>query len=475
MESCPQCGRDLDMEELGILPEAYELAEEEVPEAEVPKPTKPMIRKEIKREVMTAFSPEAAYFIYIPGKTNESEIKQYLDGYFKSRKTGREGTNDALQDVNIFISLNAAKKMLDHCYSKGREKEVMGLIIGETFEDKEKNKIFSVARDVATSDLDASEVDVRFQNFEKLFEHLEELDYDYQILGWYHSHPDYSSFMSPTDVDTNRRMFKLPYQYAVVIDPIRFDMKAFTHDRLRKKKAKELPFAIFSYDKYKKWSGPGAQQNGEALTANKPLIRNEVKHEIKELDTPPQRAYLNYLPGVTHDKDIRAYLEEFYNNKKIGKAVLTDGLGTEVTKFIEIGAARKMLDHCFKYRDSHEVMGLILGKRYQYKDRVLSIGRDVATSELEANAVNVRFESFEKLFHQLDNLKYEYQILGWYHSHPGHTCFMSDTDVDTQKRMFIHPYQFALVIDPVHFDVKGFTLDQRSKKNVKACGFAFIE
>jgi proteasome lid subunit RPN8/RPN11 len=120
-------------------------------------------------------------------------------------------------------------------------------------------------------------------------------------------------------------------------------------------------------------------------------------------------------------------------------------------------------------------MGLILGKRYQYKDRVLSISRDVATSELEANAVNVRFESFEKLFHQLDNLKYEYQILGWYHSHPGHTCFMSDTDIDTQKRMFIHPYQFALVIDPVNFDVKGFTLDQRSKKNVKACGFAFIE
>ena len=154
---------------------------------------------------------------------------------------------------------------------------------------------------------------------------------------------------------------------------------------------------------------------------------------------------------------------------------MTDGLGTEVTKFIEIGAARKMLDHCFKHRDSHEVMGLILGKRYQYKDRVLSIGRDVATSELEANAVNVRFESFEKLFHQLDNLKYEYQILGWYHTHPGHTCFMSPTDIDTQKRMFKHEHQHAVIIDPVNLDIRAYQIDPKNDKEAIERGFAFVK
>ena len=65
--------------------------------------------------------------------------------------------------------------------------------------------------------------------------------------------------------------------------------------------------------------------------------------------------------------------------------------------------------------------------------------------------------------------------MGWYHSHPGHTCFMSGTDVLTQQRMFKLPYQHAFVIDQVNNDMKCFILDQTNKKKVKSRGFAIIE
>jgi proteasome lid subunit RPN8/RPN11 len=40
-------------------------------------------------------------------------------------------------------------------------------------------------------------------------------------------------------------------------------------------------------------------------------------------------------------------------------------------------------------------------------------------------------------------------IVGWYHSHPGLTAFFSDTDRQTQRAFFNHPYSVGWVIDPV--------------------------
>jgi proteasome lid subunit RPN8/RPN11 len=209
---------------------------------------------------------------------------------------------------------------------------------------------------------------------------------------------------------------------------------------------------------------------------SKPMIRSEVKQEREKLSKIPSKSYLSYIPGVTDDKDIKDYLTEYFKTNKTGHPTAIEGIGTEIQMLVTVAAAKKMWDHCFKFRDVKEVMGLLIGKVYDYnEDKTISIARDVVTSDLDATVVNVKFDSFEKLFEQLDDLKYDYQIMGWYHSHPGHTCFMSSTDVLTQQRMFKLPYQHALVIDPVNNDMKCFILDQTNKKKVKARGYAIIE
>jgi len=228
LRTCPQCGKEIDTDGLGLKPSE--------------KKKKPMIRAETKREIEERTPPRNAYFTFVPGKTAEKDLKTYIEGSMKDKKIGEALAEDNLKFARLFVSKESARIMLDHCYEKGKVKEVMGLMIGETF--KYNEEIFSLVKNIVTSDLDATEVNVKFDSFDKLFDQLDQIDYDYQIIGWYHSHPDYSSFMSPTDADTQARMFKHAYQYAVVIDPIRYDMNAFISDLSRKSKVREKPFAI---------------------------------------------------------------------------------------------------------------------------------------------------------------------------------------------------------------------------------------
>jgi len=41
------------------------------------------------------------------------------------------------------------------------------------------------------------------------------------------------------------------------------------------------------------------------------------------------------------------------------------------------------------------------------------------------------------------------RIVGWYHSHPGHGLFLSQTDLDTHMQFYqFSPYAVSLVVDP---------------------------
>ena len=47
------------------------------------------------------------------------------------------------------------------------------------------------------------------------------------VIGWYHSHLDIGCFMSPTDIATQNGLFGGECGFALVIDPVRKEMKVF--------------------------------------------------------------------------------------------------------------------------------------------------------------------------------------------------------------------------------------------------------
>ena len=128
--------------------------------------------------------------------------------------------------------------------------------------------------------------------------------------------------------------------------------------------------------------------------------------------------------------------------------------------YISQDAFDKMMKQCAIFAKRHlEAMGYLVGDYCRWKNKEYTIIEDAVTSDLETTSVSVHFQAFEKAFDHLDKIDFDYVIVGWYHSHPGHGCFMSQTDISTQKRMFNKPFHSAIVIDPINKEFKVYKMN----------------
>ena len=131
--------------------------------------------------------------------------------------------------------------------------------------------------------------------------------------------------------------------------------------------------------------------------------------------------------------------------------------------YIEAGAFRKMMGHCARLGNNNlEAMGFLMGDEYTFEGYRHTVVEDVVTSELDSSAVSVKISDFSPMFEEMHNMEKagkNYILVGWYHSHPGHTCFLSAMDISTQRRMFKEDYHVAVVVDPINLELKSFKLD----------------
>jgi len=130
-------------------------------------------------------------------------------------------------NADLFVSEVAISEMLDHAEKGASENaEVMGLLVGHVYKDDKG--IYAEADKSVTARLHADEVSVRFDHSDmiRLFDALDDLDFEYMIVGWYHSHIGIGCFMSETDIQTHSSVFG-ESGFAVVIDPIKEELKVF--------------------------------------------------------------------------------------------------------------------------------------------------------------------------------------------------------------------------------------------------------
>jgi proteasome lid subunit RPN8/RPN11 len=198
-------------------------------------------------------------------------------------------------------------------------------------------------------------------------------------------------------------------------------------------------------------------------------IIGENKHQIQE-KKPPENLIFKYIPKISDESDIKNFLHSRFKNVDFKDSPINfiekkDQVKikqkTDLDFFINMESIEKLYLHCIDIAQKGlEALGFMIGELRQYKDCIFSIVHDVVTSKLESTSVSVRFhrDAFNSIFSQLDNIKYDYIILGWYHSHPGFSCFMSQIDIDTQKRMFNKVFHAALVVDPINWELKTFRM-----------------
>ncbi len=96
-----------------------------------------------------------------------------------------------------------------------------------------------------------------------------------------------------------------------------------------------------------------------------------------------------------------------------------------------------------------EGLGLLVGNQLEYDSANYLKITDFITGETNSSAVSVSFsrQAFEKLAGDLKER--DEIVLGWCHSHPSYGCFLSATDVNTQRSFFNEDFHVASVFDPM--------------------------
>jgi len=202
------------------------------------------INKEERKRYKIQPPPQNIIFEY-----GKDEIGKYMEKKGVVIEQGKEVNckeekieSKLQKELDFYIKEDACQKILEHCYKMALEgKEAMGFLIGDV---KYWKGLYSVVYDAITASLEASPVYVRFSReaFEEIFDKLDELKYEYVLVGWYHSHLGYTSFMSSIDLETQEKYFSQPFHAAIVVDPIARQMKSF---RLVNGECIEIPYAIF--------------------------------------------------------------------------------------------------------------------------------------------------------------------------------------------------------------------------------------
>ncbi len=178
---------------------------------------------------------------------------------------------------------------------------------------------------------------------------------------------------------------------------------------------------------------------------DRPRIVGETRRDLEEHSPPPRERTRGH----------------WWATKKTRDLVEAMGERDAYPLYLSRRAEERIRNHALsKMEERLEVMGFLLGDAFLHRGAPYAVVRDIATTDLDASSVGVRFEreGFERLFESMDAAGRDLLVLGWYHSHPGHGCFMSETDVETQQGLFPEPYHAAIVVDPIQTEWEAYAL-----------------
>jgi len=142
--------------------------------------------------------------------------------------------------------------------------------------------------------------------------------------------------------------------------------------------------------------------------------------------------------------------------------------------YIEGETLEVIMDHC-KSQVPYEAIGFLVGKDYRWLDKKWIFIDGFISGKTRATQLRVEFDEgvMGEIVAELRQ-KYTGRILvGWYHSHPGYGCFMSSTDIETQRSCFRETYHVALVVDPLQELIEFFKL-QNGGTSYRPVSFASI-
>lgn len=166
--------------------------------------------------------------------SNNADINFPVSEYPKNSEL--IGNNE--NGLKIFIERNNLFGIEEYLRSDTNN-ELGGVLIGNVYKDKTDKLFIVIKNNIIAESTNASLSRLTFthETWEKINENLEKDFPNQKILGWYHSHPGHSVFLSTYDVFIQDNFFDMPYMMAFVYDPIINDRGFFYKDESGIKKS----------------------------------------------------------------------------------------------------------------------------------------------------------------------------------------------------------------------------------------------
>ena len=168
------------------------------------------------------------------------------------------------------------------CNNANDSREVGGILVGEVLRDE--NGPFLKVDDIIEAlhaEESGTELTITHATWNHIHEQMDTTFAGKRILGWYHTHPNFGIFLSERDQFIQQSFFNLPFQIALVYDPVRR-----THGVFSWRDSK--PWRVRHY-----WIGSRQQVWDEARELSeppevKPSSANAQKSQASETNTDPR-------------------------------------------------------------------------------------------------------------------------------------------------------------------------------------------
>jgi proteasome lid subunit RPN8/RPN11 len=151
-----------------------------------------------------------------------AEKSDSLDAAQLAKKDLRESAfpSSGKQDFRVFFDQKIHQRIAAHAAER-LSLEICGVLVGHWFRDADGPFVLvdeSIRCDKAVSN--AGDVTFTHDAWNEVHQQMDTKFTDRDIVGWYHSHPNFGIFLSDRDCFIQDHFFNSPGQIAYVVDPV---------------------------------------------------------------------------------------------------------------------------------------------------------------------------------------------------------------------------------------------------------------
>lgn len=127
-------------------------------------------------------------------------------------------------DLPIYVDIDVMRDMESHALTD-TSVELGGVMLGGQYEDEDGQPFVLVTDSLRAEHYEATKGSFKFthETWQQISRQRDEFPEEIQMVGWYHTHPDWGVFLSGMDMFICENFFNRPLDLALVIDPCRGD------------------------------------------------------------------------------------------------------------------------------------------------------------------------------------------------------------------------------------------------------------